>query len=474
MKRRHFLQQTAAATLSLGLMPGVSTGQQAKQPNIIFIMADDLGYNELGCYGQDKIKTPNLDRMAAEGMRFTQFYSGQAVCAPCRCVLMTGKHTGHAYIRTNREVQPEGQLPIPEDTWTLGKMLKEKGYATAAIGKWGLGPVGSSGDPNKHGFDLFFGYNCQRQAHNYYPEYLYRNSERVPLEGNDRGLTGEQYAPDLMIEEALNFIKENKENPFFLYFPTVVPHLAIQVPEDSLEEYKGLWPDPPYDGKGGGYLPHPHPRAAYAAMITRMDRDIGSMMDLLKELGLDENTLVIFTSDNGPTANIGPDTDFFDSNGPLRAKKGSLYDGGIRVPTIARWPGRIEPGTVNDHVGAIWDVMPTLAELTGAKAGDDIDGISFLPTLLNESDQKEHEYLYWEYPASGGQQAVRMGDWKGVRQNLMRKEGDRSIQLYNLQDDIGEQNNVADNHPEIVKKIQEIMKTARIPSEEFPFPALDG
>ncbi|MGC9327516.1 MAG: arylsulfatase [Candidatus Hinthialibacter sp.] len=473
MKRRCFIQQTALGALALSCMPNRSTAQTKSPPNVILILADDLGYNELGCYGQEKIKTPNLDRMAAEGMKFTQFYSGQAVCAPSRCVLMTGKHTGHSYIRNNREVKPEGQEPIPEDTWTIAKMLKEKGYATAAIGKWGLGAPGSSGDPNKQGFDLFFGYNCQRHAHNYYPRYLYRNSDRVPLPGNDRGLTGEHYAPDLMIDEAERFIRENKERPFFLYYPTIVPHLALQVPEDSLNEYKGKWDDPPYDGKTGGYLPHPHPKAAYAAMITRMDRDIGRIMSTLKELQLDENTLVIFTSDNGPTYLDGPGTDFFESNKPLRGMKGSLYEGGIRVPAIARWPGRIQAGTSSDWVGAFWDLMPTIADVTGAKSGSDIDGVSFANTLFGEPGQEEHEYLYWEFPAYGGQQALRMGDWKAIRQNLSRKQGNRSIQLYNLQDDIGETVDLAEKHPGLVQKMEALMKIARTPSEKFPFPALD-
>lgn len=444
-----------------------------RRPNVIFILADDLGYGELGCYGQEKIQTPHLDRLAAEGMRFKQFYSGQAVCAPSRCVLMTGKHTGHAYIRSNREVRPEGQLPIPEDTWTVAKMLKAQGYATAAIGKWGLGPPGSSGAPDKQGFDLFFGYNCQRHAHNYYPRYLYRNDERIDLPGNDRGLTGEHYAPDLMTDEALKFIRDNKDNPFFLYLPTPVPHLALQVPDDSLQEYQGQWSDPAYDGKTGGYLPHPHPRAAYAAMITRMDRDIGRIVSLVNELGLDEDTLIMFSSDNGATFLDGPDTPFFESNGPLRAWKGSLYEGGIRVPTIARWTGKIEAGSVSDHIGAFWDVMPTLADICGGEVRDEIDGISFAPTLTSRGHQREHEYLYWEFPSYGGQQAIRYGKWKAVRQNLSRKDGNPSIQLFDLSTDISEEHDVSDQHPALVSRLYEMMICSRTPSEQFPFPALD-
>lgn len=471
LNRRQFIQTATAAIPATFAIN--KTKAQTRKPNIILIVADDLGYGELGCFGQDKILTPNLDQLASEGMKLTRFYCGQAVCAPSRCVLMTGKHTGHSYIRNNREVKPEGQFPIPEDSWTIPKMMKEQGYATAAMGKWGLGPVGSSGDPNKQGLDLFFGYNCQRQAHNYYPRYLYRNEEKVEMPGNDRGLTGERYAPDETIKEALQFIRQNKDNPFFLFFPTVIPHLALQVPEDSMEHYIGKWDDPPYDGKNG-YLPHPTPKAAYAGMISHMDRNIGSMMNLLKELGLEEDTLILFSSDNGATYLRGPDTDFFNSCGGLRGKKGSLYEGGIRVPTIARWKGKIEPGTESDHTAAFWDIMPTIAQITGANAADDTDGISFAPTLFGDSSQKEHDYLYWEFPSYGGQQAIQMGDWKGIRQNLMRKEGDRSWQLYNLKDDRNETTDVAKDHPEIINKIKELAASARVPSEEFPFPALDG
>lgn len=469
--RRRFIQtvvSTCPATFSIH-----HSFTQKRKPNIILIVADDLGYGELGCFGQTKIQTPYLDQLAAEGMKFTQFYSGQAVCAPSRCVLMTGKHTGHSYIRNNKEVQPEGQFPIPADSWTIPKMLKEQGYATAAMGKWGLGPIGSSGDPNNQGFDLFFGYNCQRHAHNYYPRYLYKNAAKIDLPGNDRGLTGKHYAPDKMIEEALQFIRQNKNNSFFLYYPTIVPHLALQVPDDSMEPYQGKWDDPPYDGSDG-YLPHPTPKAAYAGMISRMDRDTGSMMKLLAELGLEEDTLVLFSSDNGATYLQGPGADFFNSVAGLRGLKGSLYEGGIRVPAIARWKGHIQPGTESSHITTFWDIMPTLAEITNAKSAEDTDGISFAPTLFNDRVQKAHEYLYWEFPAYGGQQAIRMGDWKGIRQNLMRKDGDQSWQLYNIKNDRNETMNVVNEHPDVINKIKEIAITARVPSVEFPFPALDG
>lgn len=445
----------------------------ADRPNIVFILADDLGYAELGCYGQKIIRTPHLNQLAAEGMRFTRFYSGNAVCAPSRCVLMTGKHPGHAFIRSNSEVKPEGQTPIPADTVTVAELLKAKGYATAAIGKWGLGPMGSTGDPTKQGFDLFFGYNCQRHAHNHYPTWVWRNDQRVTLDGNDGGHTGKQHTHDLMEAEALRFLQENKGRPFFLYVPFTIPHLALQVPEDSLAEYKGKWDDPPYEG-GRGYQPHPHPRAAYAAMVTRLDRSVGRILERLNTLGLDENTIVFFSSDNGPTHGGagGSDSAFFESAGPLRGLKGSLYEGGIRVPFLARWPGRIAPGRVSDLAGGSQDILPTACELAGAAVPKDVDGISIVPTLLGKGEQKKHEYLYWEFPGYGGQQAIQMGDWKAVRQNL--NKGRVVTELYNLGADLGEKQDVAAKHPEIVVRLEKQMRAARVPSKEFPMKALDG
>lgn len=470
--RRRFLAGTALSPWLLSHSLNNAHASETRRPNVILIVADDLGYSELGCYGQQKIETPHLDRLAREGMRFTQFYSGQAVCAPSRCVLMSGQHTGHAFIRDNYEVRPEGQLPIPKSSYTMADMFKAQGYATAAIGKWGLGPVHSCGDPNEQGFDLFFGYNCQRHAHNYYPRYLYRNQERIELPGNDRGLTGEQYAPDLMIEEAKHFIRENEHNPFFLYYPTPIPHLALQVPEDSIEPYLGQWDDPPYDGTSG-YLPHENPRSAYGGMITRMDQHIGEMLQTLDDCDLTDDTLVIFTSDNGATFLRGPDTRFFESNGPLRNWKGSLYEGGIRVPLIARWPGRIPAGTTSNHICAFWDLFATLAEAAGGQAPEQHDGISIMPALQNEPDQPQHDYLYWEFPSYRGQQAIRMGRWKGIRTNLFRQDADHSLQLYDLETDIGEQNNLAEHHPEIVQTMLETMRNARVPSDHFPFDFLD-
>ncbi|HEX4948133.1 MAG TPA: arylsulfatase [Blastocatellia bacterium] len=453
------------------------------QPNIIFILADDLGWGDLGSYGQTKIKTPHLDRMAAEGMRFTQFYAGSPVCAPSRSVLMTGKHGGHAYIRDNREIKPEGQEPIPASEVTLAELLKSQGYVTGGFGKWGLGYPGSEGDPNKQGFDLFYGYNCQREAHNFYPDHLWRNQEKVMLAGNDRGLTGKQYSHDLIEAEALQFIKANKDRPFFLYAPFTIPHLALQVPEDSLREYVGKWDDPAYDGKNG-YLPHPTPRAAYAAMVTRMDRSIGRMMALIKELGLDNNTLVMFASDNGgafgevtkefefnPGRMGGTDYVFFGSTGKFRAFKGSVYEGGIRVPFIARWPGKIKAGTVSHLPAVFYDVLPTLCEVVKLEPPKNIDGVSLLPTLLGKGKQRQHEFLFWDFNGYGGQQAVRIGDWKGLRRNLQR--GNTKIELYHLANDIGEQYDVADKHPDLVQRVAAIMAREHTRSPVFPMKFLD-
>jgi arylsulfatase len=447
-----------------------AVAEEPRQPNIVFILADDLGMYELGCYGQTKIRTPSIDKLATEGMRFTQFYTGNAVCAPSRCCLMTGKHPGHAFIRDNRSVMPEGQYPIPADTVTLAKLLKARGYATGATGKWGLGPMDSTGDPLKQGFDHFFGYNCQGHAHNYYPSWLWKDHEKIKLEGNTDGDTGKTYSHDLMEAYALDFVKENKEKPFFLYVPFTIPHLALQVPDDSLAEYKDKWEETPYTGKA--YRPQKYPRAAYAAMVTRMDRSVGRIMERLKELKLDDNTLVVFSSDNGPIGGYaGTDTKFFGSLGPFRGMKGSLYEGGIRTPFIARWPGKIKAGSTSDLVAAFWDVLPTLTEIAGAETPKEIDGLSIAPTLLGKGEQKKHDFFYWEFPSYGGQQAVRQGDWKAVRQNLTKGKGE--TELYNLADDIGEKNNLAAKQPEIVAKLEKIMKEQHTPSKVFPLKGVD-
>lgn len=468
-------------------LSGCESPAPQQPPNIIYFLADDLGYAELGSYGQEWIKTPHIDQIAAEGIRFTQHYSGNAVCAPSRCNLMTGKHPGNAYIRNNgdpahlQHMKEEmgwefpGQNPIPDEEVTIAEMLKQKGYATAAIGKWGLGHFGTTGDPNAQGFDLFYGFNCQRHAHNHYPRFLWNNREKEVFPGNDRTLNGETFSQDRFREVAMAFIEANKDTPFFLYMPFAIPHLSIQVPESSLAEYKDVIPEEDYEHRG--YLEHPYPRAGYAAMISHLDRDIGAIMDLVKSLGLDENTLVMFSSDNGPTFNRlgGSDSDFFKSAGPFKGLKGSLYEGGIRVPLVARWPGKIVPGQESSHISAFWDIMPTLADITGTTAPPDIDGISIAPTLLGTNTQQSHELLYWEFPGYGGQQAVRMGDWKAVRQQILKADNPDplNIELYNLAEDIGESTNVADQYPELVEQFRVVMRENRVPSALFPMGPLD-
>ena len=423
----------ALVVLSL-LDCGFTSAKDHRLPNIVLIVADDLGYGELGCYGQAIIKTPNLDRMAVEGMRFTQFYSGSPVCAPSRCTLMTGKHTGHAATRNNgdpRYLQHlrekfgwefKGQYPLPEEEVTLAEVLKSRGYATAAIGKWGLGHFGTTGDPNLQGVDLFYGFNDQRHAHNHYPRFLWRNRLKEPLPGNDRSLHGETYSQDKFTETALEFVRENRDRPFLLYLPFAIPHLAIQVPEQSLAAYRGKIPEQDGDYRQGSYVKHPTPRAGYAAMVTHMDRDIGKIIQLVEDLGLDDDTLFMFSSDNGPTFDRlgGSDSDFFQSSGPLRGRKGSVYEGGIRVPLIARWPGKIAEGSESDHQAAFWDFLPTIGEIVEAPTPKGIDGISFAASLLGTGQQAEHNYLYWEFSAYGVQQAIRAGDWKGVRRNISK------------------------------------------------------
>ncbi len=389
----------------------------------------------------------------------------------------------------------KGQEPIPTSETTIAEMLKQKGYTTAAVGKWGLGQFGTTGDPNRQGFDLFFGYNCQAHAHSYYPAYLWRNGEKVllnnhpPIPGHAlfpkgadpdgpaayKAFRGKDYTPDRMIDVALQFICDNKDRPFFLYFPSTIPHLALQIPEHDIKPYRGKWQETPFTGRG--YTPQRTPRAAYAAMIGRLDKDVGRIMATVKDLGLDDNTLVMFTSDNGTThLKTEVDYEFFHSVGPLRGLKGSLYEGGIRVPMIARWSGKIKPSTTTDHISAFWDVMPTLAELVGGKVPKSIDGISFAPLLLGQPEQqKTHPCLYWEFHGYGGQQAVRMGDWKAVRQNLLRNNSSDPVktELYNLKTDIGESHDVAADNPEILKRMEDVLAAQHTPSQLFPIPAID-
>jgi len=472
--RRDFMKIVGMCSAAWVARTGRAEAAAVSKPNIVFVMADDLGWQELGCYGQKKIKTPHIDRMAAEGMRFTEYYSGSAVCAPSRCNLMTGKHGGHAAVRNNfgvKDPDPKvfgGQLPLPAGECTIAEVLKNQGYATGCFGKWGLGAVGSSGDPLDRGFDRFYGYNCQSHAHNLYPRYLVNDREHEQLPGNTRGLTGDTYAPQRIADEMLEFIREQKDGPFFVYYPTVIPHLALQAPEEEIAAYRGQWEETPYNGKS--YLPHPTPKACYAAMISFLDKQMGRLFSLLEELGIDDNTVVLFTSDNGTThLKEQVDYDFFESVGPLRGLKGSLHEGGVRVPLVARWPDRIAPGTTSSFVGAHWDVPATLAEIAGTAFPASADSISMAPTLFGKpARQKNHHHLFWDFTGYGGQLAVRMGKWKGIKKGLV-KNPDAPLELYDLEADIGEQNNVADKYPEIAKQIETIMREDRSMPDFEPF-----
>lgn len=482
-----------------------------KRPNIIFILADDLGYGELGCYGQGKIETPNIDQLAEEGIRFTQHYSGAPVCAPARCVLLTGKHSGHAYIRGNDEWGSrgevwsyeamiadstlEGQRPLPPNTLTLAQLLKSSGYHTGMIGKWGLGAPQTESTPNKMGFDYFLGYNCQRQAHTYYPVHLYKNENRLYLKndtvaphtkldsGADPYLIASyakyqlnEYAPDVMFEGMMDFIHENKEGPFFFYWASPIPHVALQAPQKWVDYYVRKFGDEePYLGDQG-YFPNRYPNATYAAMISYLDEKVGQLVQKLKDEGIYENTLIIFTSDNGPTYAGGVDAQYFNSAAPFNSDsgwtKGSVNEGGIRVPMIASWPNKIAQGSESAHISSFVDVLPTLGEIADAQTLEEFDGISYLPTLFNNGLQMEHEYLYWEFPEYNGQQAVRWGDWKAIRKNI--QDGHMEIELYNLRFDIREEDNLASEHPEIISKITKFMNEShrRAEIERFQMTAL--
>ncbi|MDP6634911.1 MAG: arylsulfatase [Phycisphaerae bacterium] len=458
--RRSFLKVAGLGAVALASPISLRAAEGQRKPNIIYIMADDLGYGDLSCYGQKKFTTPHLDKMRAEGMKFTDHYSGSTVCAPSRCVLMTGLHTGHAHVRGNRGVKPEGQAPMPADIFTVPRMLKKAGYVTGMFGKWGLGAPGSPSDPAEH-FDEFFGYNCQGQAHTYYPGHLWRNRTKVRLDGKT-------YSADLIAEKGLEFIKANKDKPFFCYMPTTVPHASMHVPEDSHKQWREKFPQ--FEKKIGRYSGPKvtNPIAAFAGMVTRLDSSIGKLLALLKELKIDDNTLVIFTSDNGPHREGGHDPNFFNSNGPLKGIKRDLYEGGIRVPFIARWPGKVKAGSTTALPSAFWDFMPTCADIAGVQSPKGIDGLSYLPTLLGQDDkQKKHEYLYWEFFEGGGKDAVRMGKWKGVRTGT-RRNPDAPLQLFDLDRDLGETRNVASDNPEMVKKLMGFIKAAHTESPLWP------
>lgn len=429
------------------------------KPNFIYIMLDDAGYGDFSCYGQKLFKTPNIDRMAEQGQRMTQFYSGSTVCAPARCSLMTGLHTGHCQVRGNREVQPEGQAPMDAGTLTLPLVLSKAGYKTGMFGKWGLGAPGSVSDPANH-FDTFYGYNCQRQAHTFYPKHLWSNKKKIPLDG-------ETYSHSLIAEQSLKFIRKNKNNPFFAYIPFSIPHAAMQAPESYVKPFRKQFAQ--YEGTIGKYshgTKVDNPVAAFAGMMTLADEDIGRILDLLKELKIDKNTFVLLTSDNGPHYEGGHKPAIFDCNGPLKGHKRDLTEGGIRVPTVAWWPGTIAPGKDNPHISAFWDLLPTYCDLAGIRTPK-TDGISFAPSLRGQK-QKSHEYLYWEFHAYGGKQAIRMGKWKAIRKNT-RKEAAPPIALYDLDADIGETTNLADKYPSIVKQMAAYMDEAHEPHPLYRF-----
>lgn len=449
------------------------------KPNIIYILADDLGYGDLSCYGQQSFQTPNLDNLAMQGMKFTQHYSGSTVCAPSRSSLMTGLHTGHTPIRGNKELEPEGQVSLPASSFTLAELLKNAGYKTGAFGKWGLGFTGHEGDPNNQGFDEFFGYNCQRMAHRYYPPYLWQNEAKVFLNGNDWTNTV-TYAPDKIQEATLRFIEENKDTTFFAYIPLVLPHAELISPNDSLLQHfqgrfveKPYLPSEPYTSDYGPnivkaqYCSQDTPYAVFATMVARLDAYVGQITTKLEELGIKENTIVMFASDNGPHEEGGADPVFFNSAGGLRGVKRDLYEGGIRTPMIVVWPDKVKAGSSSNHISAFWDIMPTFAEIAGVPLKSETDGISFLPELLGQSAQKKHEYLYWEFNERGGRQAMRMGDWKAVVYDLQNDPMAR-MQLYSLAEDELEIKDISSEHPEIVSKMTQLMKNARVESELFP------
>ncbi|WP_281615234.1 arylsulfatase [Flammeovirga sp. SubArs3] len=450
-------------------------------PNIVYILADDLGYGDLGCYGQEKIETPNIDLLAKNGMLFRNHYAGSSVCAPSRSTFLTGLHTGNTAIRGNKPTKKftEGQVPLPQESITIAELLKEKGYITGAFGKWGLGYPGSEGDPNNQGFDEFYGYNCQKEAHRYYPKHLWHNDKKVLLEGNDFN-NKVTYSGDLIHQKALEFIDNHKSATFFLYYPNLVPHAELLLPEgDLLQKYRAKFGNEEafINNKKGAdygsdkfniarYASQPEPKATYAAMISLLDQQVGEVIAKLEEHDLLENTIVIFTSDNGPHTEGGAAPDFFNSNGGLRGVKRDLYEGGIKVPMIVRWDGVVPKASVSDHVSAFWDMMPTFSEIADLNFNHQIDGISIVPTLKGEK-QSNHQHLYWEFHEKGGRQAIRQGHWKLVKLKAFSAT-DSIIELYNLDTDPYERNNLSEEYPAKVNELLLIMSDAHSPSTLFP------
>jgi len=461
MTQESFTRRRLLTTLFIGLFLfplNLLAAEAKRRPNIVYILADDLGYGDLSCYGQRKFRTPHIDRLAAEGMKFTQHYSGSTVCAPSRCALMTGLHTGHAQVRGNREVKPEGQAPMRPGTVTIPTLLRRAGYVSGMFGKWGLGAPGSESDPTVF-FDEVYGYNCQRQAHTFYPKHLWHNRTKVALDG-------QTYSHDLILKAAKDFIRTHRDRPFFCYMPVTIPHAAMHAPKDLHDKYRKQFPQ--FEERIGKYAGRDvqNPVAAFPAMVEHLDNGVGEILGLLQELGISDNTLVMFTSDNGPHREGGHLPEFWDSNGPLKGIKRDLYEGGIRVPFLARWPGTIKAGTTSGHISAFWDMLPTFCEIAGVQVPGDTDGISMLPTLLGNR-QREHDYLYWEFTERGGKQAIRKGNFKALRLNVS-KNPDAKIELYDLANDLGEMKNIASQHPGTVRAMETLFKEARTDSRIFP------
>lgn len=452
------------------LISSTAFSQKANRPNIILIIADDLGYGDLSCYGQRRYLTPNIDKLAIDGMRFTQFYSGSTVCAPARASLMTGLHTGHAPVRGNRAMQPEGQFPLPASTVTIASILQKNGYNTGAFGKWGLGPPASTGEPLNQGFNTFYGYNCQTLAHNYYPAYVWNNRQKEEFTGNEEKHT--VYSADTIHRKAMEFLQQQTASkPFFLFLPYTIPHGDVMVPHDEIYQsfrlrFKDEEAVPRPAGKAASREHEIYPHAGFASMVTRLDRYVGEIIESLKKQGLAENTLVLFTSDNGPHRENGGDPEYFDGNGRYRGIKRDLYEGGIRVPLIAYWPGKVKAGMVNDNALILYDLFPTFQQVAGIPVSKNIDGISMLPALRGHKQQQQ-DYFYWEFHEQGGKQAVRIGKFKGIRLNISTLP-DGPIELYNIDEDPGEEKNIAADYPEVVKRIAQIMKKAHVPDSNWP------
>lgn len=455
----------ALSAIAFGASSCGESNEEAKQPNVIYILADDLGYGDLSCYGQEYFTTPNIDKLAENGMRFTQFYAGCTVSAPSRCALMTGKTTGQTYVRGNKGVKAaDGRsydTPIPDEEFTLGEMFQSKGYKTACVGKWGLGGPGTVGSPMNQGFDYFFGYLGQGHAHKYFPKFLHENDVEVPLDGT-------VYSHDMEEEKALKFITENKDNPFFIYLTYTIPHAELALPEEYTTEFEGKFEEEhPFSPKGGSYGAQPEPRKTFAAMVKRLDTSVGTLVAHLEKLGLTDNTLIVFTSDNGAHMEGGADPKFFNSTNGLRGVKRALYEGGIRVPMIVKYPGVVPANVESAFMGGFWDFMPTFGDLIGAEYPENDQTLSILPLLKgNLSSQPEHEYLYWEFHEEGGRQAVRKGDWKLIRQQWNNPEKSY-FELFNIFGDPFEERDVAKYKPEIVEELAAIMDSARTPSELF-------